>query len=1159
MASEDGESIVTSPNLFRLDDDDDEFNVILGTQFPNDNPDLPLLDLDDYFAPEPAEQFVPQLQDTVQQPQLGVQSTPSTKEVGTTKTRRRYPRAYIPDNAEIIDLDALETGSSPRHNLVGQERQTHIKAEEQDDISRDVDPPAMVNTEEPERDLSWKAMPKQHVDLVDPHEEPTGNVHIDANLSGIKQEHEEKEWTWVDMQRKFVELSDSEDENLGEQAPRRTPFERPNQIEPSEQAPPLQPAPAPALSRSMLRSNIKTKRTTADRDRLLQIQKIYAEKALGRAVIAGAGGIFRGSQSSAANVPEDELAWMNSTVDPDEDVDAYKKFAEVKARYNRKKRADRNTFEDDVLFMKAESAEKARVKRLDDDYHRSRGPVYPEDVEELPPSEDDLFVRQSPLVTPSLKRPHAATVQSDDDNAVNATIVESDANDSDPAAYTTRKPQSKRKRQKELEKELQDSMMAGIEMELAKDQKKAARKAKAPRKTPVDGNSHNRKSRKGCKKSKAKSKMKKAKPTQEGYLNNLDSLFTSNVYEDANVNKHRPPETVTSSLVKDQALKSLLAGVPLDDLNKARGEKQHILRATKTLGSRKVKADGTGGWKFKGMTSSLYNHQVQGAAWMRERETGDVEPLGGLQADEMGLGKTVMTIACMISNPPAADSTSRCTLIVCPPSLITQWESELRKHTEQGIFPKVLKYHGRSFSRTFGRGAEGVIQQADVVFTSYQEVLKSYPKFAPPKQIVAPDKRREWWTETYEENRDILHRVHFHRIVLDEAQIIKNHMAQISIACRGLMGKHRWAISGTPIQNRVDEFYPFFKFLRVPHTGTMQVFKENFTDSDNSDTIDRLHSFLKQFMIRRTHRNTLFGFALVDLPKNVQRTISVEFNQVERAIYEAVKNRYIQKINRNSRDGVLEKSYSNVLTMLLRLRQLTAHPFMLQQTIEDLFELEDVENLWTLTAPEVSAEENPARNMLLTMKNMIADKGKPAEPTQTEVSNAVEDPIEETSESRSLVFKFRRFLRDLAGSQKWDDLKDRSLCHKCRDPPDDPWVTSCLHVYCKECLNALAYEATKRGEEETACLECSCIFTESRACDGLKELQMEAESSERASAEGSPTTRTRRDPEQELKWINFNGSILPSSKTAAVQAQIELWLQEEPDKKIIVFTQFHML
>ena len=516
------------------------------------------------------------------------------------------------------------------------------------------------------------------------------------------------------------------------------------------------------------------------------------------------------------------------------------------------------------------------------------------------PSEDELFVRQSP--PPALKRPHNATLESDkSNNDNNVIIVESDANDSNPDAYSIRGPQSKKQKRMELEKDLQTSMMAGIEKELAKDGKKAGRKPRVPKNdrkgkpNQTKGTPRSKPKKSSIKKSKSKSK--KPKPTDEGYLNNFGSLFSGNIYEEANANLNRPPIAPMDTLNKEKALKSLLASVPLEDLRTARAEKQHVLRATRML-SRKVKADGKGGWKFPGMKVSLHNHQIQGAAWMKERETGGVEPLGGLQADGMGLGKTLMTIACMISNS-SMGSTSRCTLIVCTPALITQWESEIRKHTESGVFPNVLKYHAREFSRIYG-DAEDRVQKADVVITSYQEVLKSYPRFQPPKEMMLLKEKEAWWAQAYEKNRAILHRVHFHRIVLDEAQIIKNHLSQISVACRGLMGKHRWAISGTPIQNRIDEFFPFFKFLRVPHTGSFEVFKENFADPDNEDANQRLHSFLRQFMIRRTHQNTLFGRALIKMPKTTQRTIELEFNPVERAVYEAVRNRYINRINRRA-------------------------------------------------------------------------------------------------------------------------------------------------------------------------------------------------------------------------------------------------------------------
>lgn len=350
MTSEDGDFVGASPPLFRLDDDDDEYEDLLGTQFPNDNPDLPLLDLDEDF-------------------------TPSAAEPSAQSLHRRRPRVSIPDSTEIIDLDGYEFCGLPHHLP-----QAFIKAEDRDVVLPSVEKPATVKTEEPETDFFWRVMPDQYINLVDDKEEPQ----IGTKLSPIKQESEE-EWTWTEMQREVIELSDSEDENRANGFLKATTAERSNHIELLDQSTLSGPAPASAPSGSMLRSNIKTKRTPGDHDKLLQIQRLYAERALGKAVVAGAGGMFKGAQGSAAtasaaksagNVPEDELAWMNSTVDPNEDADTAKEFAECKARYNRKKRAGKNTFEDDIFFMKAESAEKARLKRLEDDYHRARGPVY---------------------------------------------------------------------------------------------------------------------------------------------------------------------------------------------------------------------------------------------------------------------------------------------------------------------------------------------------------------------------------------------------------------------------------------------------------------------------------------------------------------------------------------------------------------------------------------------------------------------------------------------------------------------------------------------------------------------------------------------------------------------------------------------------------------
>lgn len=348
----------------------------------------------------------------------------------------------------------------------------------------------------------------------------------------------------------------------------------------------------------------------------------------------------------------------------------------------------------------------------------------------------------------------------------------------------------------------------------------------------------------------------------------------------------------------------------------------------------------------------------------------------------------------------------------------------------------------------FGRRSESIISKASVVLTTYQEashkslnracyfeadnvklkVVKSYPKYNPPKEIVLPEMKEAWWKAAYEENRDLLHKIHFYRVILDEAQAIKNHESQTSKACRALMCKHRWALSGTPIQNKVDELYPYFKFFRVKHTGSFEVFKENFCGEDEGSQ-NRLSCMLKQLMIRRTYKNQIFGAPILKLPEITQKTYSIEFNAVERIIYEAVNKRFIRHINNRSRAGTLEKSYRNVMTMLLRLRQLTAHPFLIQETIEDLFETEDVENIWQTTVSEATADDSPTRDMLKAMRNMIAEKDMPAEPELTTEAVVQDDQLQESqSNEPELIFEFRTYLRALANSSKWLELKDRSVC-----------------------------------------------------------------------------------------------------------------------------------
>lgn len=592
-------------------------------------------------------------------------------------------------------------------------------------------------------------------------------------------------------------------------------------------------------------------------------------------------------------------------------------------------------------------------------------------------------------------------------------------------------------------------MLAGIEEYLARTAKREAKKMPKSKRKQDEG-----KIRKGKNRtskaffSKSKISKSKTKPNQPELLKDL---FKSNIYDDANANLDLPQLEVLPHRNKQKILTKLLANIPLEDQKHSRGHRANILKSIKTLGN--VGADGHGKWKMKNMIFSLLNHQVQGSGFMVERENGSGEPRGGLLADEMGLGKTIMTIATMISNPPTRDD-PRPTLIVCPAGIINQWRAELEIHVEKDVFNQIIIYRASSMKRIHGSGCESVLKNANVVLTSFQEVIKSYPQFKPPKELVLPADKRTWWEKTYEHDRGPLHRVFFYRIVLDEAQAIKNHMSATSIACRSILGRHRWCITGTPIMNSVIEFYPFFKFLRIKHTGTYDIFKKNFCEADDEDDTARLHAILKQIMIRRNYKDRILGQPLFSMPAITQTTLEIEFNSVERIIYDTVRRRFIERINACSRAGNLNKSYNHVLLMLLRLRQLTAHPFMIQATIEKLFKLEDIDRLWISTKDEVSPKKDSSRDMLTMMRKIIAEKEK------TSVSRSSDTCVQPSSSEmlkdndqhehqEPLVFKFRKFLRQLANSSSWEALRDRSTCHKCLDRPDDPWITDCYHIYCK--------------------------------------------------------------------------------------------------------------
>jgi SNF2 family DNA or RNA helicase len=138
----------------------------------------------------------------------------------------------------------------------------------------------------------------------------------------------------------------------------------------------------------------------------------------------------------------------------------------------------------------------------------------------------------------------------------------------------------------------------------------------------------------------------------------------------------------------------------------------------------------------------------------------------------------------------------------------------------------------------------------DIVLTTYAQVNKEYPNAEIPPELVTAEQKLKWWKEYYEEHKGILFRAKFHRVVLDEAHVIKNHRSLTSRSCSALEAKFRWSISGTIVLNNLNEFFSQFRFLKVPYCDSYKLFRANFTDENDKDGMAKLRQFLNQFMIR---------------------------------------------------------------------------------------------------------------------------------------------------------------------------------------------------------------------------------------------------------------------------------------------------------------------
>ncbi|OIV91249.1 hypothetical protein TanjilG_30471 [Lupinus angustifolius] len=474
------------------------------------------------------------------------------------------------------------------------------------------------------------------------------------------------------------------------------------------------------------------------------------------------------------------------------------------------------------------------------------------------------------------------------------------------------------------------------------------------------------------------------------------------------------------------------------------------------------------------MSVSLLRHQKIALAWMLQKETRSLHCLGGILADDQGLGKTISMIALILmqkslqsrsktddacnhktealnldddddngiadvdnlkkneefddikpvtepsssTRAPSRKRPAAGTLVVCPASVVRQWARELDEKVGNEKL-SVLIYHGGSRTKN-----PDELATYDVVITTYAIVTNEVPKqplvdedefdekngerFGLSSQFSASKKRKKAYNGNKKSKKGRkgidssldcgsgpLAKVGWFRIILDEAQTIKNHRTQVARACCSLRAKRRWCLSGTPIQNTIDDLYSYFRFLRYDPYAVYKSFYNTIKVPISRNSIQgykKLQAVLRAIMLRRTKGTLIDGQPIINLPPKKIELTKVDFSGEERAFYAKLEADSRSQFKAYAAAGTVNQNYANILLMLLRLRQACDHPLL--------------------------------------------------------VKDYNSNPVGQDS-----VEMAKRLPRDLVTNLYMELDTTSAICHVCNDPPEDPVITMCSHVFCYQCVS----------------------------------------------------------------------------------------------------------
>ncbi|MCX8129587.1 MAG: SNF2 helicase associated domain-containing protein [Clostridia bacterium] len=297
----------------------------------------------------------------------------------------------------------------------------------------------------------------------------------------------------------------------------------------------------------------------------------------------------------------------------------------------------------------------------------------------------------------------------------------------------------------------------------------------------------------------------------------------------------------------------------------------------------------------EGLNAGLREYQKFGFKWLK---TMSIYGLGAILADDMGLGKTLQVLTLLLSDKNQKGSCP--SIIVVPSTLVYNWQAEVDKFAP-GLDTVIIAGNKENRAALIDS-----IKEHDIVVTSYPLIRRDIELY----------KNKE-----------------FRYCILDEAQYIKNPNSHNAKTVKEIKAKNRIALTGTPMENSLDELWSLFDFILPGYLFSYHQFSERYIKpiikDENRKILSELGRHIKPFILRRVKTEVL-----KELPEKIEHKLAAELTAEQKKIYYAYLYQVRKEIEKNIKEEGFEKSHIKILAALTRLRQLCCHPSLFLDNFE---------------------------------------------------------------------------------------------------------------------------------------------------------------------------------------------------------------------------------